>query len=108
MPPRGMTEMLKTISAALVAASLMFAPGLTASADAAQGATKPVATKTVKVVKKGKRVVKHHRRHKHVKAARHFKKHAIKHHGKITRHGRIVKAHKHSHVVTTKPRVRTN
>jgi hypothetical protein len=101
--------MLKTISAALVAASLMFAPGLAASADAAQGATRPAATKTVKVVKTGKRhVVKHHRRHKHVKNVRHVKTYAIKRHAKIVRHGKIVKAHKHSHVVTTKPRVRAN
>jgi hypothetical protein len=97
--------MLKTISAALVAASLMLAPGLAATADAAQGATKPAATTTVKVVKKGKRVVKHHRRHQHVKNVRHVKKVAIKRHGKITRHGKIVKAHRHSHVVTVKPRV---
>ena len=47
--------MLKTVSAALVAASLLFAPGLAVSADAAQPATKPAATKTVKVVKKAKR-----------------------------------------------------
>ena len=102
--------MLKTISAALVAASLMFAPGLAPTADAAQGATKPVATrtvKTVKVAKTGKRryVLKHHRRHTDVKSVRPVKKHAIKRDAKITRHGKIVKAHRHSHVVTVKPRV---
>lgn len=100
--------MLKTISAALVAASLMLAPGLAATADAAQPVAKPAATKTVKVVKHGKRVVKHHRRHKHVTNVRHVKKVAIKRNGKITRHGKIVKAHKHSHVVAVKPRVRAN
>src|SRR3954471_8391583 len=106
MPPKRNETMLKTISAALVAASLLFAPGLAVSADAAQPATKPAASKTVKVVKHGKRhAVKHHRRHKHVKFVRGHKKIAAI---KQTRHGKIVKAHRHSHVVTAKPRVRAN
>jgi hypothetical protein len=94
--------MFKTISAALVAASLLFAPGLSASADAAQGAT---TTKTVKVVKKGPRHVVRHTRHKHVKFVRGHKKFVVI---KKTRNGKIVKAHRHSHVIVAKPRVRAN
>lgn len=92
--------MLKTLSAALVAASLLIAPGLTVGADAAPrtGAT------TVEMTKKPKRdVVKHHQRHKHVKYTRHYKKPMLK-----TRHGKIVKAHKRSHVVAKTPRARAN
>jgi hypothetical protein len=102
-----MKPMFKTMSAALVAASLLFAPGLAASADAASPA-KPtvVRTKIVKVVKQGPRhAVKHHRRHKTVKFIRGHKTIVVI---KKTRHGKIVKAHKHSHVITAKPRIRAN
>ena len=93
--------MFKTVSAALVAASLMFAPGLSAGANAAQGVT---TTKTVTVVKKGPRHVVRHARHKHVKFVRGHKKIVVI---KKTRHGKIVKAHRHSHVVK-KPAIRAN
>src|SRR5262245_23079758 len=105
MPPRGITTMLKAISAALVAASLMFAPGLGASANAAQGAT-VTKTKTVTIVKKGPRfAVRHHRGHKHVTFVRGHKKFVVI---KRTRHGKIVKVHRHSHVIVAKPRIRAN
>ena len=83
--------MLKTVTAALVAASLLVAPTLSVSAQAAQPAAKPGATTTVKPVKlvKHKRhVVKHHKRIKHVRHARHVKAHITP-----VRHG--AKAHKH-------------
>lgn len=81
--------MFKAVSAALVAASLMFAPGLSASAAAAQGVTK-----TVTVVKKGPRHVVRHTRHKHVTFVRGHKKIVVI---KKTRNGKIVKVHRHSH-----------
>jgi hypothetical protein len=92
--------MFKTVSAALVAASLMFAPGLSASAAAAQGVT---TTKTVTVVKKGPRHVVRHTRHKHVTFMRGHRKIVVI---KKTRNGKIVKVHRHSHVIVAKPRVR--
>jgi len=88
--------MLKTLAAALVAASVLIAP-IAASAETAPAA-KPAAT-TTKVVK-----VKGHKRHfarlhKHRKVVRH-----VRGHNKIvvikkTRHGKIVKAHKRNHIV---------
>ena len=92
--------MFKTVSAALVAASLMFAPGLSASAGAAQGVT----TRTVTVVKKGPRHVVRHARHKHVTFVRGHRKVVVI---KKTRNGKIVTVHRHSHVIA-KPRVRAN
>jgi len=92
--------MIKTLTAALVAASLMVAPGLAAGANAAQPAGAKPATTTVKpvtMVKKHK-VVKH-KRHKQVKHVRHYKKHMT-----VKRHGKIVKAHRNAHVIAAKPR----
>jgi Ni/Co efflux regulator RcnB len=84
--------MFKTLSAALIAASVMLAP-MAVSANAAQPA-KPVATKQVKMVKTHRRfVVRHHKRAKFAKHARHFKRLA---------------AHKRAHVATVKPRTRAN
>lgn len=86
--------MFKTLTAALVAASVLIAP-IASTANAAQPATKPAATAPVKMVKKTTRhAVKHHKRTKFAQHARHFKKHAFK-----TRHGKIVKAHKRGHVI---------
>ena len=93
--------MFKTLSAALIAASVMLAP--MASANAAQPAPKPAVTKPVKMVKTHKRFVKHVKRGKFVKHARHYKKHFAH-----KRTMKIVKAHKRAHVVTVKPRVRAN
>jgi hypothetical protein len=101
--------MLKTLTAALIAASVLIAP-LATQANAAQPATK-AATTTTKVVK-----LKSHKRHfaRHHKRVK-FAKHA-RHHGtfaaiKKTRHGKIVKAHRHAHVVAKvvkAPKTRTN
>src|SRR5436305_8579971 len=75
--PREGTNMLKTLSAALIAASVMLAP-MAISANAAPAA-KPVATKQAKIVKAYKRhVVRHHTRGKSVKHARHTNKFAHK------------------------------
>jgi hypothetical protein len=93
--------MFKTLSAALIAASVMLAP-MAVSANAAQAA-KPVATKQVKMVKKhGRHVVRHHTRAKFVKQARHVKTFAHK------RHAKIVKTHKRAHVAAAKARIRAN
>jgi Ni/Co efflux regulator RcnB len=92
--------MFKTLSAALIAASVMLAP-MAVSANAAPAA-KPVATKQVMVKKHARHVVRHHSRAKFVKQARHLKTFAHK------RHGKIVKAHKRAHVVAARTRVRAN
>lgn len=93
--------MFKTLSAALIAASVMLAP-MAVSANAAQAA-KPAATKQVTMVKKHTRhVVRYHSRARFVKHARHLKTFAHK------RQGKIVKAHKRAHVVAAKARVRAN
>lgn len=84
--------MLKVLSAALIAASVLFAPVV--SASAAQPAAKPAATATnqVVLVKKTKRVVvRHDRRHHANRHARHFNKHGIHaRYGKATTHKRFV------------------
>ena len=92
--------MFKTLSAALIAASVLLAPMV--SANAAQPATKAATTTTqpVKTVRKHKRhVVKHHKRGELVRHARHDRKHVAH-----KRHLKIVKAHKRAHVVATKTR----
>jgi hypothetical protein len=80
--------MFKTLSAALIAASMLIAP---IAANAAQPAAAPVTTtKTDRLVKTHKRhVVKHHARTKFAKHARHRTK-FVSH----QRHGKFVKAHK--------------
>jgi hypothetical protein len=97
-PPRGMKTMFKTLSAALIAASMLIAP---VAANAAQPATAPATTtKTDSLVTPHKRhVVKHHARSKFAKHARHHNKFVShKRHGKFVkahiRHGKFVKAHK--------------
>jgi Ni/Co efflux regulator RcnB len=96
-----MPKMFKTLSAALVVASVMLAP-MAVSANAAQAA-KPVATKQVTMVKKHARhAVRHHKSTKFVKQARHLKTFVHK------RHSKIVKAHKRAHVVAAKARVQAN
>ena len=78
--------MFKTLSAALIAASMLIAP---IAANAAQPAAAP-ATKTVKLDNKHKRhAVKHHARIKFAKHARHHTK-VVSH----KRHGKLVTAHK--------------
>lgn len=100
--------MLKAISAALIAASLIAAPALVSTgAQAAQPAarttltTKPVAKVTVK----HKRVVSHHRTHKHVRHAGYWK--WVKVHGKFVRifvkKPAIKIVRKHTPVVVKKP-----
>ena len=96
--------MFKTLSAALIAASVLLAPMTSVTASAAQPASKTATVKPAKMVKTHARyVAKHHKRGKFVKHARHYKKHFAH-----KRHMKIVKAHKRSHVVTVKPRVRVN
>ena len=88
--------MLKTLTAALVAASVLTAP-IAATAETAP-ATKP-ATTTAKVVKvKGheRHFARHH--HKRIKLVKHVRGHKKIVAIKKTRHGKIVKAHKHAHV----------
>ena len=90
--------MFKTLSAALIAASMLIAP---IAANAAQPAAAPVTTaKTDRLVKTHKRhVVKHHARTKFAKHARHHTQ-FVSHqrHGKFVkahvRHGKLVKAQK--------------
>lgn len=87
--------MLKTLAAALVAASVLIAP-IAASAGTAPAA-KP-ANATTKVVKaKGH---KHHvaGHHKHRKVVKHGRGHNTTVAGKNIRHGKTVKAHKHNHL----------
>jgi Ni/Co efflux regulator RcnB len=85
--------MFKTLSAALIAASMLIAP---MAANAAQPAATPakakiVATKTVKLAKPHKRhVAKHHARAKFAKHARHHNK-FVSH----KRYGKLAKAHRH-------------
>src|SRR3954447_6826419 len=64
--PARMKTMLKTLSAALIAASMLIAP---IAANAAQPVAAPATTKTVKLDKKHKRHVKHHVRAKFAKHA---------------------------------------
>ena len=88
--------MLKTLAAALVAASVLIAP-IAASAETAPAA-KPATATTTKVTKaKGH---KHHvaRHHKHRKVVKHTRGHNKTVAVKKTRHGKTVKAHQHSHV----------
>lgn len=92
--------MLKTLSAALIAASVMLTP-MAMSANAAQAA-KPAATKQVMVKKHARHAARHHSRATFVKQTRHVKAFAHK------RHSKIVKAHKRAHVVAAKARVRAN
>jgi hypothetical protein len=78
--------MLKALSAALVAASLLAAPVLTNVAEAAQPAKTALTAKPVKVaIVKHKRIAKHHHRvHvKHVRHVGHWK--WVKVHGKFVR-----------------------
>lgn len=92
--------MFKVLSAALIAASVMFAPVV--SASAAQPAAKPAVavTKKVVVVKKTKRVVVRHDRRRHaIRHARHFKAHGI--------HARTGKAVIQKRFVTRKVRARS-
>lgn len=95
--------MIKTVSAALVAASLLFAPGIAASANAAQGAT-VTKTTTVKVVKKGPRFGARHHRRNHVTVVRTPNKVVVI---KRTRHGKVVKVHRAPHIVTKKTSIRS-
>lgn len=95
--------MIKTVSAALVAASLLFAPSLVASASAAQGAT-VIKTTTVKVVKKGPRFGARHHRRNHVTVVRPPHKVIVI---KRTRHGKIVKVHRAPYFVTKKSSIRS-
>ena len=93
--------MFKTLSAALIAASVVLAPMASVTANAAQPATKTVTTKQVKMVKKHKRhAMTHHKRGKFAKHTRY------KNHGLKVRHGKIVKAHKRASIVA--PKVRAN
>jgi Ni/Co efflux regulator RcnB len=96
--------MLKTLSAALIAASVMLAPMASVSASAAQPATKTTAVQTqkVKMVKKHKcHFAKHHKRGKFVKHTRQYKKHGLN-----IRPGKAVKTHKRANIVA--PKVRAN
>src|SRR5438270_180574 len=82
--PREGTNMLKTLSAALIAASVMLAP-MAISANAAPAA-KPVATKQAKIVKA-------------------YKRHVVRHTNKFA-HKRHMKTHQRAHVAAA--RVRAN
>jgi Ni/Co efflux regulator RcnB len=93
--------MFKTLTAALVAASVLIAP-LAASAETAP-ATKPVTTTTkVDKVKGHKRHFARH--HKRIKVVKHVRGHKKIVAIKKTRHGKIVKAHKHAQVAVKAPK----
>ena len=98
--------MLKTLTAALIAASVLVAP-IASQANAAQPAAKSAATttKVVKLKAHKRHFARHHNRVKFAKHARHHGKFAVI---KKTRHGKVVKAHRHSHVVAKAPKTRTN
>jgi hypothetical protein len=82
--------MLKHLTAALLAASLLGAPLLATNADAAQPAAKTtLTTKPVAKVVTHKRYALHHR--KHVKHVRHWRAHK-KHYAHV-RHWKWVKVH---------------
>jgi ferredoxin-NADP reductase len=96
--------MLKTLTAVLVAAGIAIAP---IASQAAQPATKTVTT-TTKVVKlKGhkRHVARHHTRIKAVKQVRGHKRIVVI---KMTRDGKIVKAHKRHHAAVRSMKVRAN
>jgi hypothetical protein len=102
--------MLKALSAALVAASLLAAPALVAtSAEAAQPAAKIALTSksTAKVVVvKHKRVAAHPRKHiKHVRHVGHWK--WMKVHGKLVKifvkKPATVVVRKHTNIIVKKP-----
>ena len=95
--------MLKTLTAALVAAGIAIAP--IASAEAAQPAVKTVTTTKVVKLKGHKRYfARHHTRIKAVKHVRGRKVIVIK----KTRHGKIATAHKRNHVVVKPAKLRAN
>lgn len=71
--------MIRTLGAALITVSLMVAPGLSSSANAAQGTTRHAVT--------------FDKRHKHAAPVRHHRQYGV-----TTRHGKIVKRHRPSHV----------
>lgn len=96
--------MFKTLTAVLIAAGLAIAP-IASTAEAAQPATKTVTTTKVVKLKGHRHVARHHNRIKVVKHVGHRKIVVIK----KTRHGKIVRAHRHNHVVVKiAPKVRTN
>jgi len=98
--------MFKTLTAALVVASVLIAP-IASTAQAAQPATKAPATATTVVkLKAHKRSARHHVRAKVMKHVRGHKivKHVRGHKNglvmRMHRHGKIVRVHKHDHLVT--------
>lgn len=101
--------MLKTLTAALVAASVLIAP-IASTAEAAQPAARAPATtsKVVKLKSHKRHFARHHKRIKIVKHVRGHKKTVVI---KKARHGKIVKVIKHRHVaakVVKAPKTRTN
>ena len=94
--------MLKTLTAALVAAGIAIAP-IASTAQAAQPAVKTVTTTKVVKVKGHKRhFARHHARIKAVRYVRGHKVIVIK----KTRHGKIATAHKRNHVVVKPAKLR--
>jgi len=96
--------MLKTLTAALIAAGIAIAP-IASTAQAAQPAVKTVTvTKVVKVKGHKRHFARHHTR---IKAVRHVRGHKV-----IvinnTRHGKIATAHKRNHVVVKPAKLRAN
>src|SRR5882672_2144130 len=103
-PARNAT-MLKTLTAALVAASVLIAP-LATGASAAQPAAKAAVT-TTKVVKMNgdkRHFARHHKRHKTVKHVRGHKKDLVI---RTHRHGKSAKAHMRAHIAVA-PKTRAN
>ncbi len=100
--------MLKTLTAAFVAASVLIAP-IASTANAAQPAATPTTTTKVAKLKGHKRhFARHHTRIKFVKHVRGHKKIVVI---KKARHGKIVKVIKHRHVaakVVKAPKIRSN
>lgn len=100
--------MLKTLTAALVAASMLVVPALSVTAEAAQPAAKPAATTTAKPVKHAKthkhHVAKYNKRTKHVRHARHVNKHVVR--GHSVKRAKIAKSQRNL-IHTAKPAART-
>ena len=96
--------MLKTLTAALVAAGIALAP--VASAEAGQPAMKTVTTTTKVVTLKGhkRHVARHHAR---IKAVKHVRGHKVIVIKKV-RHGRFAMPHQRKHVIVKSVRLRAN
>lgn len=96
--------MLKTLTAALLAAGIAIAP-IASTAQAGQPVTKTVTTTKVVTLKGHKRHAARH--HTRITAVRHVRGHKVIVIEKV-RHGKIAKAHGRHHVAVKSVKVREN